>query len=382
MIPMILVYITAALLACYAVLIHLYRTWYRKLKHFNTSVSHPQTSFSVIIPARNEEQVIAECVLSILNNQYPSELFEVIVIDDHSTDNTPVIIEQLMSNHSNLKLVKLADALQGKQLNSYKKKAIETAIGYAAKEWIVTTDADCYVTHNWLKSYDAYIQKEKPVFLAAPVMFKNTGSFVSIFQCLDFISLQGITAASVSAGFHSMCNGANLAYKKESFFEVDGFKGIDNIASGDDMLLMHKMNKKYPKRIGYLFSRDAIVLTEPMHDWKSFFNQRIRWASKAEAYDDVRIKGVLLFVFMLNLLLLLLPVLAFWRIEILWYWLALVILKTFSEFTFMYFVSVFFNLQKLLKWFPFMQPVHIFYTVIAGFLGKFGTYQWKGRTVK
>jgi len=142
------------------------------------------------------------------------------------------------------------------------------------------------------------------------------------------------------------------------------------------------MHSKYPKRIGYLFSREAIVLTEPMHDWKSFFNQRIRWASKAEAYDDVRIKGVLLFVFMLNLLLLLLPLLAFWDVKILWYWLVLVVLKTFSEFTFMYFVSVFFNLQKLLKWFPFMQPVHIFYTVIAGFLGKFGTYQWKGRTVK
>lgn len=382
MIPMLFVHITAALLACYAVLIHLYRTWFRKLKYFNAPGLQPQTSFSVIIPARNEEKVIAECVLSILNNRYPANMFEVIVIDDHSTDSTPIIIQNLILKYNNLKLVKLADALQGKQLNSYKKKAIETAIGYATKDWIVTTDADCSVTHNWLKNFDAYVQKENPVFVAAPVMFKNSGSFVSVFQCLDFISLQGITAASVSAGFHSMCNGANLAYRKESFFEVGGFKGIDNIASGDDMLLMHKMHIKYPKRIGYLFSHEATVLTEPMHDWKSFFNQRIRWASKAEAYNDVRIKGVLLFVFMLNFLLLLLPLLAFWDIKILWYWLGLVVLKTFSEFTFMYFVSVFFNLQKLLKWFPLMQPVHIFYTVIAGFLGKFGTYQWKGRTVK
>jgi len=379
---MIIVYITAILLACYAILIHLYRTWFRKLKHFKAGTFDPATSFTVIIPARNEEAAIADCILSILQNNYPSILFEVMVIDDHSTDRTPQIVEELAKIYNNLKLIRLADELKGKQLNSYKKKAIEIAISYATKDWIVTTDADCEVTRFWLQNFDAYIQTEQPVFVAAPVMFKNTGTFVGIFQCLDFISLQGITAASVSAGFHSMCNGANLAYKKASFYEVGGFKGIDNIASGDDMLLMHKMHIKYPKRIGYLFSKEATVITDPMHDWKSFFNQRIRWASKAEAYDDFRIKGVLLFVYSLNFLLLLLPVLAIWNINILWYWLALVMLKTFSEFTFMYFVSLFFGLEKLLVWFALMQPMHIFYTVIAGFLGKFGKYQWKGRTVK
>ncbi|MEX6690344.1 glycosyltransferase [Danxiaibacter flavus] len=379
---MIVVIVTAVLLCCYAALIHTYRIWYRRLKPFVIPDIEPATSFSIIIPARNEETSISNCVLSIINNHYPSDLFEVIVIDDHSTDRTPVIVEEISKKYSNVKLIRLAEELDGTSLNSYKKKAIEIAISYSTKDWIVTTDADCRVTPRWLKGYDAYIQQNDPVFVAAPVMFVTDGSFVTMFQCLDFISLQGITAASVSAGFHSMCNGANLGYRKDVFYEVNGFKGIDNIASGDDMLLMHKMNMHYSDRIGYLFAREAVVLTDPMPDWKSFFNQRIRWASKAEAYDDKRIIFVLLFVYTLNFLLLFLPVLALWNPYILLYWLGLVILKTFSEYTFMFFVASFFRLKPLLRWFPFMQPVHIFYTVIAGFFGKFGKYQWKGRTVK
>ena len=147
--------------------------------------------------------------------------------------------------------------------------------------------------------------------VAAPVKFVNNGSFISVFQSLDFISLQGITAASVSAGFHSMCNGANLAYSKEAFYSVNGFKGVDDVASGDDMLLMHKIKDKYPTQIGYLFHVNAIVETLPMQGWKSFINQRIRWASKASDYSDKKISLVLLLVYVFNLVLLILPVLSF-----------------------------------------------------------------------
>src|ERR1700741_4803978 len=111
---------------------------------------------------------------------------------------------------------------------------------------------------------------------------------------MDFLVLQGITGASVTKKIHSMCNGANLAYEKKIFYEVNGFAGIDHIASGDDMLLMHKIAKIYPGRIGYLKSTEAIVNTQPMATWPDFFNQRIRWASKATHYNDKRIFWVLL----------------------------------------------------------------------------------------
>jgi len=213
-------------------------------------------------------------------------------------------------------------------------------------------------------------------------MFAKNGSFISIFQCLDFISLQGITAASVSAGFHSMCNGANLAYSKAAFTAVNGFKGVDAIASGDDMLLMHKIQKQFPGKIGYLFTPGAIVLTAPMPDWKSFINQRIRWASKATSYQDKRIFWVLLLVYLFNVYLLVLPFVAIFYPPFFAYWLLLLLGKTVCELGFMKPVSRFFSLGKILWWFPVMQPFHILYTVVSGWLGKFGKYEWKRRIVK
>ena len=99
-----------------------------------------------------------------------------------------------------------------------------------------------------------------------------------------------------------MCNGANLAYSKAIFYAVDGFKGIDNIASGDDMLLMDKIQKQYPGSIGFLFSDNSIVQTLPMPTWKDFINQRIRWASKAGKYKDIKIIAVLVLVYLFNLI--------------------------------------------------------------------------------
>ena len=365
----------------YCVLIFNYENWFGKLQQFKPANTQPLTKFSIIIPARNEEDNISNCVASILNNQYPKELYEIIVADDFSTDTTTAIVQQFQQKEINVRLIKLADVV-GSKLNSYKNKAIELAVAEAANDWIITTDADCTVLPGWLQLYNAYIIKTGAVFVAAPVMFTNKGTFLGVFQCLDFLSLQGITAASVSAGFHSMCNGANLAYSKAAFTMVHGFKGVDNIASGDDMLLMHKIHRQFPGKIGYLFTSGAIVLTEPMIDWKSFINQRIRWASKATSYEDKRIFWVLLLVYLLNAYLFILPFVSIFYHPFFLYWLLLLLGKTVCEIGFMKEVAIFYGLQKMLWWFPVMQPFHITYTVISGWLGKFGKYEWKGRTVK
>ena len=215
---------------------------------------------------------------------------------------------------------------------------------------------------------------------------------MEFFQALDFMMLQGITGASVHKKIHSMCNGANLAYTKKAFEEVGGFSGIDNIASGDDMLLMHKIYKRYPDKVMFLKSKDAIVQTAPVSSISEFFNQRIRWASKADKYDDKRIFAVLLLVYLFNLVLLLLPILTLFnpgKLSIIHYplsiinlWLLLLVLKTSIELIFLYPVAKFFGKQTMLWLFPLMQPFHILYTVIAGWLGKFGHYTWKERKVK
>ena len=386
----------------YAVLIIYYRQCWQQIPGFVTSQQNSQnppligtankkstTKISIIIPARNEEQNIALCLQSVLDQTYPANLFEIIVVDDHSTDNTAEIVESF--NKENIHCIFLKEFVTD-NLNSYKKKAIEIAITQSTGDLIVMTDADCFMGNNWLQTIASFYETYKPAFIAAPVAINCNNRFFAIFQALDFMTLQGITGASVFKKIHSMCNGANLAYERIAFKEVGGFKGIDNIASGDDMLLMHKIYQRYPDRVLFLKSKEAIVQTKPMDTWKGFFNQRIRWASKADKYDDKRILMVLILVYFFNLLLLLLPIMAMFnnrvfsifnfQCSIINYWFLLLILKTVIELFFLFPVARFFNKQLILWWFPLAQPFHILYTVVAGWLGKFGSYSWKSRIVK
>lgn len=334
-------------------------------------------TFSVIVPARNEEENIGRLLESLASQRYPKHLFEIIVADDHSTDRTAEIVRTF----DGVQLVQLTED----KINSYKKKAIETGIASAKNEWIVCTDADCIVPQDWLLTFSSFIAERKPVFVAAPVNLIPGSSrrrTLYIFQALDFLTLQGITGASVHSKQHNMCNGANLAYRRDVFYEVGGFKGIDNIASGDDMLLMHKIWKYYPGGMGYIKSTKVIVETAAAATWKAFFNQRIRWASKATGYDDKRIFAVLLLVYLFNLSFLVLLIAGFADVRYFYTLAVFWLLKTMAELPFVSNVSRFFNRSHLLRYFFFFQPLHIAYTIIAGFLGSFGKYEWKGRRVK
>ncbi len=377
------------------------------------------TKLSIIIPARNEEANIENCIQSILQNNYPSLLFEIIIVDDHSEDNTAKIVKKY--EQQNVKLISLKDFVTDK-INSYKKRAIEVAIAQASGTLIITTDADCIVPATWLKTIARFYEEKKPAFIAAPVLiepsyFSQTHTHneqakgsefnipsprsgegqglrawgVRIFQSLDFMTLQGITAAVVHKKQMTMCNGANMAYERAAFYEVGGFAGIDNIASGDDMLLMHKIYKQYPDRVLFLKSREAIVKTAPVNTIKQFFNQRIRWASKAEKYDDKRILPVLILVYSFNFMMLIFPIIAVFKniqysifnvqCSMLGVWLWMLLFKIVVELFFLFPVASFFGKKSMLWFFPFLQPFHICYTIIAGWLGKFGKYTWKERKV-
>lgn len=371
---MILIITSILLFVLYGSLMLYYFFGWKKIIPFKSDVQSPATRFSVIIAARNEEESIGS-LLSALNNQsYPPELFEVIVVDDHSTDRTAEVVKQF----ENIKLVTLNEPGQ----NSYKKKAIETGILHATGDLIVTTDADCLPGKYWLSTMDAFHQTNNPVFIAAPVVFHHQNNILEIFQELDFLTLQGITAVSVYSKLFGMSNGANMAYSRKIFYEVGGFSGVDKIASGDDMLLMNKIWDKDKQKIHYLLSKDAIVSTPPMKTWKTFLNQRIRWASKAPYYKNITITIVMLVVYFFNLLFLLLFVAGFWKAEY-WYWLiGLWIAKTLIEWPFVHSVAKFYGKQNLMKYYFLFQPLHVLYTIAAGFLGQFGTYEWKGRKVK
>jgi cellulose synthase/poly-beta-1,6-N-acetylglucosamine synthase-like glycosyltransferase len=115
---------------------------------------------------------------------------------------------------------------------------------------------------------------------------------------------------------------------------------------------------------------------------KDFFNQRIRWASKADKYTDKRITVVLLLVYFFNAWMLFIGIFSIFYSSIFFLFIGVLIAKTIIELFFLYPIAKFFKKEKLLWWFPLAEPFHILYTVIAGWLGKFGTYKWKQRQVK
>lgn len=371
---MILIGIVLFLFLLYSILIIYYWVAWKSIPEFQPGNIHPQNKISVVIPARNEKGNIGKLLRALNEQTYPRQNFEVIVVDDHSTDQTAEIVKQF----PDVQLISLSED----QLNSYKKKAIEKGIEASTGKLIVTTDADCIPQTQWLALLAAFYEERQAIFIAAPVVIDCNNSVLQIFQAMDFMVLQGITGAAVSRNALSMCNGANLAYERKAFYKVGGFEGVDNIASGDDMLLMHKINKAYPGKIHYLKSKEAIVSTQPMKTWKDFFNQRIRWASKATYFDDKRIFIVLLLVYLFNFSFLFLAVAGFFN-SCYWAWLGgLWLAKTIVEFPFFISVSRFFDHSWANRMFFFFQPLHIFYTIISGLLSQFGKYEWKGRKVK
>ena len=374
-------YVTLGLLLVYGILIRYYEYAWERIPSLDAAIPFlpSPAKVTVVVPARNEEGNIVRCLDALGAQQYPGELLEIIVVNDHSTDGTAGVV--MAHRARNLRLVNLADYVKG-PINSYKKKAIEVAVSLAGGELVVTTDADCTAGPGWISSLVACYRAHDARFMAAPVKIEAGRSLLSVFQALDFMTLQGITGAAVYKKFHSMCNGANLAYSKAAFYQVGGFQGIDQIASGDDMLLMHKIFSAYPDHVFFIKDKAAIVSTQAAPSWKAFFHQRIRWASKADKYNDKRILPVLLLVYCLNLCCFCFLIAGLWNPRWLLFFLILVVAKTGAEFSFVRRVALFFGQRPLLVYFPFMQPLHIMYTVAAGFLGKFGRYEWKSRKVK
>jgi len=398
------------LVAFYGGLIVYYHRAWDSMPLYVPAVAHDMTGGSggpageagkvritVLVPARNEEVNIGHCLTSLEGQTYPKEWWEVIVIDDHSTDGTAGIVKAAASGDKavrsgdgkttelRLRYLSLAERNDGSTLRAHKERAIEAGVQEAKGELIVTTDADCVFHPDWLKTIAAFYKEKGAKLIAAPVRIggamSGSARLLTIFQTLDFIVLQGITGAAVSKRVMSMCNGANLIYEKKAFFEVGGFSGIDAIPSGDDMLLMHKIYQRYPEGIFFLKNRQVVVSTRPEERWGDFIHQRVRWASKADRYDDTRIFWVLLLVYLVNVLFAVLLVAAFWNLWWLWVLLVLLVVKTIVEYPFVGSVAGFFGQRRLMVYFPFLQPMHIIYTIVIGWLGRFGHYRWKDRKI-
>lgn len=341
-----------------------------------------KTKISILIPARNEAEHILLCLQSILIQDYPAHLLQVIVIDDHSTDATPDIVKKL--HHVNVQLLSLADYITNQQNTSFKKQAITAGIQQAQGDLIITTDADCIVPPDWLNLIVSFYESKQPAFIAAPVNFYQEHNTLQRFQSLDFMGMMAVTGAGIQQGWMNMCNGANLAYPKAVFVAVDGFAGIDHLASGDDMLLMQKIAQYYPQQIGFIKNKDATALTEAKPTLRSFLHQRIRWASKSTAYPEWKVTLVLalVFFFCCNILLSLILAIS-WQSELFYLFCVQLIAKALIDFVFLKKMATFFDRRDLMRFFASAFFLHTAYIIVVGILGNLvKKYEWKGREVR
>ena len=337
----------------------------------------PVNSFSVIVPFRNEEENLEMLIESLNRIEYPLNKFEVIFVNDNSEDQSLEIANKVLK-FTNFKYAVISqdENIQGK------KAALTLGIENASYPWIITTDADCTVKPLWLKLYDQKLEEKDVKMLAGSVNFTSieTG-FIDAFQKLDLSALIGVTIGSFGLGKPLMCNGANLLFSKDVFYEVSGYDGNMEIASGDDVFLMEKIVEKYPDKIRYLKANEATVNTMSMTTVKAFFNQRLRWAAKSSEYGSKSVKMMSLFVGLANTLLIVLFVLAILGIS-LRNVLPIIALKLVVNFWLIKIASNFLKDKKKLIYYPIISVVYPFYVLYVAVLSQFTTFEWKGRTHK
>ncbi len=323
---------------------------------------------SVLIAARNEENNIKRLLQSLYNQTFPKEFYEVIIVDDHSEDNTRKFIEDFINNHNDINIKVLKAESEGK------KKAISQALHNAENELIMVTDADCELKAEWIESIVSFYQEKKCKMILAPVLLSPANNLFEKMQVLEHLSLIASTAGSASIGVPVMCNGANMAYEREAAFEVEKLRHDFNIASGDDMFLLELFVKEYGhKNVRFLLNKSAIVETKTCKTIKEFFRQRRRWVSKSKSYTNSKIIITALVVLFFNLSIFSLFLSAFF-IPALWsLYFLLTLLKFFIDYPILKGITNFMNQGKILKWtlpLEFIYPFYVVFTAISGLLLK------------
>ncbi len=371
--------------AGYVLLIGTYLRGWRRLQEWHLPPDYqPFTKVSLLIPARNEAANLPACLEAIARQKFPGELLEVLILDDHSTDETLQVAEGFAARHPHFRALRLADFLQPGETQSFKKRAIEIGVKQASGSLIVCTDADCIAPPDWLALFVSFFEKKQWALIAAPVRFYEEKNLLERFQSLDFLGMMGVTGAGIELKLHHLCNGANLACPKAVFEAVGGYAGTEGRASGDDIFLAQKIAARYPGKVGFLKNPAAAVRTRAMPDVPSFLSQRIRWATKSRSCREWKMTFCLGWAFLFCCAIAGTPVWAWWIGTEAWALFgALLAVKLATDWMFLGTMARYFGRPDLMRSYLPSQFLHIVYIVSVGFLGNVvRRYEWKGRRVK
>lgn len=345
---------------------------FSKMKSFCFEKTIPKTRFTIVVPFRNEKENLPVLLNSISRLDYPAALFEVILVDDDSTDGySPEASEQGTAPRLQSRII-----ANCRISASPKKDAIQSAIALAKYEWIITTDADCVVPEQWLTVLDAFIQENSCEMVAGGVTYNPGIKFLEHFQQLDLAALQGVTIGSFGLGNPFMCNGANFAYSKKLFDALSGFDGNQGHAGGDDVFLLQKAVVALPEKVGYLKSHLYTVVTKPAQTSRGLFYQRVRWASKTGSYqsDFGKLLGLTALLgnaaWICGLVLLFADVSGIGIV-------LLLLLKWIVDWILIHQTNAFF--RKPTRHYLLSAMVYPLFSTVVAVYAVFGKYEWKGR---
>lgn len=377
---MILVVISVFVFFGYALLIAAITVGWLKLKVFEKTGFLPEIKVSIIIALRNEASNIETLFKSLMAQDYPAHLLEIIIVDDHSTDSTPSLVEKFISlNKESPNLIAIT---LDKKDGFGKKAAIDRGIKASKGELIVITDADCTSGYHWISTLSFYFAEHQPEMILGPVHMNENEGFLSKLQSLEFTSLISSAAGSCNAGFPLLANGANIAFTRHAYESCGGFSGNLHYPSGDDIFLMMSIKKKFgAKAIRFLRSEEAIVNTPSSPSLNSFIQQRLRWVSKSRGYTDPLLIAASIIVFITNVLLVFTAISAIVNPAYLQHFLILYFSKLIIDLPLMISYSRFQQSRSLLILFPLMELLNAVYTFLIGIAGNTVNYNWKERQV-
>lgn len=394
------IYIAVSILLALAYVIintNYIRDW-KKLPSNYYTIAKPSATAIVVVVARNESQNIARLLWALSKQDYPAELYEIIIVDDDSQDDTAALVSAFAAanpaKNARIRLLHLSDYLtqiNAKNTIAFKKKAIAYALQESKSDWVVCTDADCEMNEQWLSTILAAGEKNKSVAVLAPILFEegkaDTNFILRRFQQLDLLGMMVVTAVGVKWGAH-LANGANLAYLRSAFEEVGGFLGQENMASGDDMLLLHKIaaaNISEANAVCFVLNRTAIVTTALKTSWRSLWSQRLRWATKSRTYKQKKLIFILATIWLFSLSLLCSLILSIFGSSIIFVYLFVLqaAAKLIADLLLLQTAAHFFERKTWLNAFFIAVWLHWLYILLVGAFANFvRKYEWKGRQVQ
>lgn len=334
--------------------------------------SSTKKSISVIIAARNEEKNVHNLLLSLENQTYPKELFEVIIVDDRSYDNTFKLIDDYKKK-SNLNLHLLQLLEKGKR--NGKKYAIAKGIEKAQHDILLFTDSDCIANPKWIETFaNAYDEDTDYLLAYTHVKFKKK-SLLNKLKTFEAILYRVIAASGLGNGTPMTASASNMSYRKSVYLKAKGFGRYKNIKSGDDDLQLFNLWVHLRKK-KYLFTSDASVITMEKETIKSHINLNTRRASKFKYYPlALKLFSSLVFFYYIFFLvyLCMIP----FNMSYLPSFLILFAIRIFSELIMMSYFCIKINKPKYIIYYFIFTLIYVMNFLIFALRGAIMKYKWK-----